>query len=104
MDGSSTRCHHPVMVGRRFLCPLATACAAALLVGCGSGAGRVVDADGALTITVPGRPSASPGDAMEVGGGVALEPGAARGDHDVAGVVVPAACAEKGVWVAGPVS
>ncbi|MBT9254300.1 hypothetical protein KMZ32_01155 [Phycicoccus sp. MAQZ13P-2] len=67
-------------------------------------AGTSVTTDGPATVHVPGRPSAALGDPMEVGGGVALEPGEERTDHRVAGVVVPAACAAQGVWVASPAS
>ncbi len=67
-------------------------------------AGTSVTTDGPATVHVPGRPSAALGDQMEVGGGVALEPGEQPRDNEVAGVVVPTACAEKGVWVAAPAS
>ncbi|WP_404349330.1 hypothetical protein LG324_15410 [Phycicoccus jejuensis] len=67
-------------------------------------AGTSVTTGGPATVHVPGRPSAALGDPVDVGGGVALEPGERRSDHEVAGVVVPAACAEKGVWVAAPAS
>lgn len=136
----------------RLLPALTALCACAVLAGCDSGSGQVLDAggttvlvgertdggddallsgrltdvggclgvgetvvvwpagtsvttdDGPVAVHVPGRPSAALGDRMEVGGGVALEPGEQRSDHEVAGVVVPAACAEKGVWVAAPAS
>ena len=67
--------------------------------------GTTVRQDGPLTLEVPGQPSAGLGDSVSVGGGMAIEAGQnGGGDYAVAGVAVPASCADMGVWVAYKVS
>ena len=63
---------------------------------------EVVD-DEPLTIDVPGLGTFGLGDEVEVGGGFVLEHSSQDvepGPHDVAGVTVPAGCAEHDVFLA----
>ena len=56
-----------------------------------------------LRITVPDLGTFALGDEVAIGGGMAQEPPARRG-VEVAGVSVPAACAEHLIWMSSPAS
>lgn len=63
--------------------------------------GTVVEATDPLTIAIPGDGRARLGHSLEVGGGEISGPGESA-PTDIAGLTVPASCAERAVWLAGP--
>jgi hypothetical protein len=66
--------------------------------------GTEVSEDVPVRVDVPGYGSIDLGDDVRIGGGLVYEPSktSESGDHEVAGVTVPAACAKHGIWLAAP--
>ncbi|WP_456600600.1 hypothetical protein [Blastococcus sp. SYSU DS0616] len=65
--------------------------------------GTEVVEDDPLTVSIPGHGTAALGDRVEVSGGFVLEHSSGTvepGPHEVAGVTVPAECAEHDVFLA----